>query len=174
MGRLSTSQIATITKGRDFQLAIETGTYRGEQLKTIAAYFPSTIGIELSEHYANLSRKAAPKAIVFTGDTREWLPIFCDGCAFPVVFFLDAHYCKVTPPIPKSEFPLWDELKMIADRPYKDIVIVDDVHTFGKVRDELRFKPDAREWESVTPENIMQYFKGCKGEVVDDSFVVYK
>lgn len=174
MGRLTISQIKQIHQGIDYSKAIETGTYRGEQLKTLTEVYDTVVGIELNAHYAQVSRNTAPKANVITGNTLTWLPFFCSAWKEPVVFYLDAHYCKVNPPIPKSEFPLWDELQMIAKRPYADIVIVDDVHTFGKVRDDLKFKPDAKEWESVTPENVMEYFPKCKSKIIDDSFVIWK
>jgi len=172
VGRLTKQEILRIAP--DYKVAVETGLWEGEQLLTISETFDKTYGIELSEHYAEVAQQKAPKAKVSCGDTREVLPVLCEFIKKPCVFFLDAHYCKLDPPIEKSEFPLWDELKAISSRNLPDIVIVDDVHTFGKKREDLLFKEGAKEWEYVTPENILEYLPTAyKSEIYKDSFVVW-
>ena len=173
MGRLTKEQIKKIVGDRKIYTAFETGTYRGEQLKVISDCFEATYGIEINEYYAEMSQKNAPNTYVHYGSTLDVLPEYCEKINEPVCFFLDAHYCKVNPPIPKTEFPLWQELEMIKSRNKPDIVIVDDVHTFGKVRDELRYKEGAKEWESVTPKNLKAIFPDAKTQVIDDSFVIW-
>ena len=71
---------------------------------------------------------------------------------------------------------LWSELELIRSRGVADIVSVDDVHTFGKVRNELRFQPGAIEWEGVTTQTLTDYFGDRVHDslVIGDGFVIYK
>ena len=172
MGRLTKDEIKKIAP--DYKVAVETGLWKGEQLLVISETFEETYGIELDPHYAKVAQAKAPKAKVFQGDTRNELPKLAEKIKEPCVFFLDAHYCKLDPPIKKSEFPLWEELQTINARNLADIVIVDDVHTFGKKRDDLLFKEGDKEWEHVTPENILEHFPTAKkSEIYKDSFIVW-
>jgi hypothetical protein len=172
MGRLTREEIKKIAP--NYKVAVETGLWKGEQLLVISETFEKTYGIELDPHYAKISQEKAPKSEVIQGDTRDKLPLVSEKIQEPCVFFLDAHYCKLEPPIAKSEFPLWDELKTINARNLSDIVIVDDVHTFGKKRDDLLFKEGDKEWEHVTPGNILEYFPQAKrSEIYKDSFIVW-
>jgi hypothetical protein len=172
MGRLTESEIKNISKG--YKVAVETGLWKGEQLEVIAKCFDKTYGIELDAHYAEVARKRVPSAIVYCGDTAKLLPFVSKEMKEPSVFFLDAHYCKLDPPIAKSKFPLWEELKTISNRNLPDIVVVDDVHTFGKKRDDLLFQEGEKEWEYVTPENILEYLPNAKkSEIYKDSFIVW-
>lgn len=154
------------------ETCVETGLMHGEQLELCAQFFKHTVGIELDKGLADSVRARVPKAHVLQGDSRVELPALARTIDHPVFWMLDAHYCTVPGhPIAKSKFPLWDELIAIRARPYKDIVVVDDVHTFGKKRDRLRFG-DALEWEGVTMESISS-FLGCPlGEVINDGYVV--
>lgn len=172
MGRLTETEIKKIAP--NYKTAVETGLWKGEQLEVIAKCFEKIYGIELDAHYAEISRKRVPSAIIYCGDTTQLLPIVSEQMKDPSVFFLDAHYCKLDPPIAKSKFPLWEELRIISERNLADIVVVDDVHTFGKKRDDLLFQQGDKEWEYVTPENILDYLPNVnKSEIYKDSFIVW-
>jgi hypothetical protein len=132
--------------------------------------FARVIGIERDQRFAAATAAAAPSAHVICGDTREELPKLAAELTEPVFFYLDAHFCKTDPPITSSPFPLWDELIVLRARPYADIVLVDDLHTFGKVRRDLRYQ-GAPDWEGVTSASISS-FLGAEGFAVGDGFVV--
>lgn len=151
---------------------IETGCNRGDQLIVAAdvQQFSHLYGIELDGRYAEEARKRVGRSVVHTGDTSVLLPKLLATLKQPVFLLLDAHYCKLEPPIAKSRFPLWDELQLIRDRPYADIVVVDDVHTFGKARDDLRYGTEP-EWETVTGVTISA-FLGAAGTEIGDGYVV--
>lgn len=156
----------------DIRTYVETGTLEGEQLEIATRVFPRVIGLELDEHYTQVSRKRAPLAKVIQGDSRELIhKLDMNEAAF---WLLDAHYFELAEPsLEKSPFPLWDELVFLRGRSYPDIIAVDDVHTFGKKRDELRYG-DALEWEGVTQESISS-FLGCpRGQEVKGSYVVWR
>ncbi len=159
---------------------IETGLHRGRRIALCAPFFEEAHGIELDEHWHTVSAertRSMPNVEVHHGDTRDLLPDILDRFPATSCFVhLDAHFCRTDPPIQKSEFPLWDELALLRERSVRDIISVDDVHTFGKPRDDLRYAPGAEEWEGVTAENIIEFF----GERVHDhatiagAFLVWK
>lgn len=177
MGRLSAEQINGIlarSKGARPQVWVETGCADGKQLVVAAPLFSRVFGVELDAHHAEAANKAvsaAPHVVVIHGDTQKELPKLAARMNEPVLFYLDAHYCAMKPPIRKSPFPLWDELILLRQRPFADIVIVDDVHTFGKRRDDLRYK-DAPEWEGVTGASLSS-FLGVPGETIGDGWVMW-
>jgi hypothetical protein len=85
------------------------------------------------------------------GDSAELVQrLSAAYCDVPVCWYLDAHWWaeelgsggKWNQPVAdENPFPLWAELATIAGRTQADLVIVDDVHAFG--RDEL-------DWRSVS------------------------
>lgn len=177
MGYLSKEDITEIVGDRKIRKAVETGLWKGKQLKTIAECFDFAFGVELDDHYFSVCEKKF-KGIanigLFHGDSRVHLKKILSHTKEPMAIFLDSHYCHLEPPIKKSVFPLWDELEMLSKRNYSDIVIVDDVHTFGRERKDLRYTNESVEWESVTSKEIMNYFPGCKSEIIKDSFVIWR
>ena len=70
---------------------------------------------------------------------------------------------------------MFAELKQIYKRNRNDIVIIDDVHTFGKVRNELKEHEMLKEWELVTEQNLVNFFdkKVFDSQVVGDAFVIW-
>jgi len=162
------------------QVYIETGLHEGIRLMICAPYFERVHGIELDAHWHQVCTRKAEglgHVTVHHGDTRALLPeVLAQLPDTPVFVHLDAHFCQTDPPIQKSEFPLWDELALLRDRNVRDIVSVNDVHTFGKSREDLRFAPDAVEWEGVTSPNILDFFAGqvYDSATVKDGFLVWK
>lgn len=159
---------------------IETGLHTGRRVLTCAPHFEVVHGIELDEHWHSVcSEKTAgmPHVTIHHGDTRDLLPEILDRYPETSCFIhLDAHFCQTDPPIEKSEFPLWDELALIRKRTVRDIVSVDDVHTFGKVREDLRYSEDAVEWEGVTSSSILDFFgdQAYDSRTVADGFIVWR
>lgn len=177
MGHLNAAAMSSILQraksGASPSVYIETGCNRGDQLIVAAKMrFKAVIGVELDARYAAEAARRVPDATVHEGDTSKILPVVLSAVNEPVFIVLDAHYCKLDPPIEKSRFPLWDELALLRARPYADIVVVDDVHTFGKVRDDLRYASDP-EWETVTGVSISA-FLGAPGEEIGDGYVVWR
>lgn len=168
---LTETDLLEIVGDREIRTYIETGTLRGEQLEVASRVFPFVIGIEIDEDYFLRTQERVPRARVIHGDTKIVLPELAAEADEPVLWFLDAHYCIVDPPLEPMSLPLWDELIALRQREHSDIVIVDDVHTFGHARDDLRHL-DALEWEGVTPESISSVLGSPRGRIVKDCYVV--
>lgn len=133
------------------RVLVETGTYTGKTTLLATQHFGRVETIELSERlYRAAAKLLEPMGVVcHFGDTRVILPRLCRELAEPVVWYLDAHYWREPlQAAEKNPLPLQEELTAIAARPWPDVVIVDDVHAFGRTDHKL---PG---WEVVTPEWI--------------------
>lgn len=178
MARLSAHAIQGILAqhpGYDGLAYIETGLWKGDQIAIAKDIFRVVHGIELDDYWHAVNRdrwSACDHVRIHHGDSRVVLPSVLDAIDGPVFFYLDAHYCKIDPPIANDAgFPLWDELAIIRDRGQRDIVIVDDVHTFGVERPDIGMT----EWVGVTAETVREFFGArlLDSEIVEDSFAVW-
>jgi hypothetical protein len=123
--------------------AVETGTFEAKTSRVLNELFPTVHTIELQpERWAQCVDLYAKIGIQFhLGDSLAILPAIARAYhSRPCLWFLDAHWFDLAGhgddwPIPvagESPFPLWGELKTIVARGQADIVIVDDVHAFGR------------------------------------------
>ena len=138
------------------RVAIETGTFEARTSRLLKSIFPIVHTIELQpDRWARCVELYAQTGIQFhLGDSAVKL---CELAAAyagsPCLWFLDAHWFALQGhgddwPIPvanKSPFPLWGELAAIVARGQPDIVIVDDVHAFGR---------EDNGWRAVSKETI--------------------
>ncbi len=161
----------------DINLFYESGTHKGQFTKIASLVFENVITVELDTYFYNLSCKnlSEYKGVKTINDsTLNILPKICERDE-NICFYLDAHFFRCSPPITKSEFPLFKELDILNKRNIKhnDVIIIDDVHTFGKQRPELKLNPSILEWENVIPENLLKYFNYKDYEQVGNTFVIW-
>lgn len=160
------------------RIYIETGLWKGDQLAIAAPFFEICHGIELDQYWHSTAKRrvaAHAHVQVHHGDTRQILPQLLEQYDEPCFVKLDAHYCSLSPAIQKSPFPLWEELELLRDRHHADVVSVDDTHTFGVKRPELRFKPDEAEWENVTEKSIQAFLgeRSGPGREISGGYVIW-
>lgn len=156
------------------EIFVETGTRLGETAYLASRVFDWVYTIELSEplHAKAKERFGSIGTMRFyLGDSAKVLPELCETIHKPALFFLDAHWYSDAIGLPVADgnpFPLWQELEAIAARNLPDIVIVDDVHSFGRRRPIL-------EWTKVSTESIYQHLGGRvrEHEYIGDVFVCY-
>ena len=182
MGSFTTSSFTSVLQeheGYDIDTYVESGTWEGVQLSIAAGSFASVYGIELDENcFGNTeyNNEKHSNVQVILGDTVDILPRLLQKYKDkPLFILLDAHFCQIDPPIKKAFFPLWRELEMIRDRGMPDIVAIDDMHTFGIKREELKLDKEVEEWEGVTTESILKFFgdRAKHSKVDSDAFVVW-
>jgi len=179
MGTLSAAHFRSILGDSDGpSVYIETGLWKGNQLAIASKVFDVCYGIELAPHWAQVNRdrfNGMDRVTIFEGDSAKVLPKVLADLRQPVVINLDAHFCKTDPPVAKSKFPLWSELAYVTERPYADIILVDDIHTFGRRREDLRFSKGDEEWEAVRPRRLVRELGRVeRHEAVDDSYVLWR
>jgi len=148
------------------QTYIETGAHKGDRLLEVQSRFEAVVGVELDFVYAAHAKARVryfPHVRVLFGDSREILPkLLRLQRGAPVFVHLDAHYCEADPPLEnRGTFPLWSELQAVSSYPGAVVLSVDDVHTFGRPRPELR-AGDGAEWEAVTAAAIRSFFEPAR------------
>lgn len=150
---------------------VESGTFHGKTTRWALQRFSVVHTIELSDVlYAEAIRDLAPLgAICHHGDTADVLPRLAETIHEPACWFLDAHWLNQPGAAGKdTPLPLQDELTALAARPYADIVIVDDVASFGKDH----YQPG---WGQVSLDWIAGHFPGHRLAVRHkDCAVVYR
>lgn len=118
---------------------VETGTRLGSTAFIMSRLFREVHTIELSEDLFNEARSRFKNEPInfHLGDSAEVLPRLAEEIDRPAVFFLDAHWYiddKLRSKIASDNpFPLWKEIEVLKARPYADVIIVDDVHSFGRL-----------------------------------------
>jgi hypothetical protein len=164
-GRLTPGEIDKIRSRQpgysDIAVFIETGTYEAANVVNLAPAFRESHSIELSPTlYRAAVKRFGPNTrfgINFhLGNSADVLPALLEKIREPAVVYLDGHFCKTsTGYTAAAEFPLWAELTAISKRPYREIVIVDDVHTFDTKRPDLEAHETGKSWEHVTTDSIL-------------------
>ena len=156
-GNLTETDIKKILKrckGYDhIDTFIETGTFRGETVRCMKNFFQNVHTIELShEYFEKTSRlEADPRIFFHQGDSTQVLKRILPNFAKPVIFFLDAHFCHKGTARGEEEIPLLNELNLITDRSFHDLIIIDDVRLFGTNKPE--------DWSAISKKKILKLLR---------------
>jgi len=175
MSYLTKDILLEIVRDRNIETIIETGTGDGKSTRVMAKVFKKVHTVELSFRLFLIAKLLNKKGgIKYNhGDSVKFLEKILPNILEPVVFYLDAHWCKnYFGMAAKSNFPLWEELKVIREREYEDIIIIDDVHAFGEVR-----KNPYHKWQTVSPQSVINYIgeeRIDSARTLNDQFIVYK
>lgn len=168
---LALSEILDATEVRP-RIIIETGTLRGELAVRLPALFPVVHTIELSKELYD-RHPDDDRVSWHCGDSRAWLREldFRD----PVLFYLDSHWFESKRPgvhgvAGERDFPLWEELDIIAQRPFADVVVIDDCHCFGQDKGEAY-----GDWQHVTPESLSARLgRVARQQTFDDMHAIWR
>ena len=152
-------------------VGVETGTWRGDTTCAMSKVFGEVFTIDIS-------MKCFKEACIrFSGNHNVYCLFGCSGEILrhlclqieePAFWLLDAHYPfnwfpEDTEHLPDySPCPLFDELKHIDNRPFRDIVAVDDASGFGK----------HGYWKCVTQESILGSIHSEQSKIMYDTFVL--
>lgn len=115
---------------------VETGAGEGFSTKLLAAEFKRGFCVELFPKIAEaLSKQNLPGVNVITGHSPAALEVLLPAIEEPCLFWLDAHYPQIYGEIDLEDegliYPLVAELKLILERSYDDVILVDDLHIYG-------------------------------------------
>ena len=184
MGVLTKTLLSEIftRNGGPVKCYVETGLGCGDNLDRAlqSEYFDYIAGVELSPELfrRNTERFRDSSALIIEGDSAKVIPKLAESINEPCLWYLDAHYCLgFDGHAAKNSFPLWTELQALRKRKHKDIIIVDDVHAFGRKTSDLKegYTDDPIAWERVTPSGILKYLGAESWEhyVVNDQLVIH-
>jgi hypothetical protein len=156
----------------EIRVFVESGTFHGKTTRMAAARFAIVHTIELHEAwYQEAVRELGPLGVhCHHGDSATVVPQLAAEIQEPVVWYLDAHYFTLVPDVAGADvpLPLWAELAAIARRRYPDVIVVDDVRSFGT-------ENPTPEWAEVSLDRIAAAFPGHREAVIlHDQAVVYR
>ena len=101
----------------------------------------------------------------YLGDSKKVLPILLETIQEPCTIFLDAHYSGKYTVCGEDETPLLYELEILKNRPYDDIIIIDDCRLLGKAgicgasANHPIYPTMNFDWKDVTEEKIFSLMK---------------
>lgn len=159
----------------DIRVAVETGTFEGETTRLLCCRFAivHTIELEPRRWRQCVETLGHLGAVFHLGDSAQIVPrISAAYHDTPILWYLDAHWFAPKagrgkwglPVADSAPFPLWAELDTIAGRTTPDLVIVDDVHSFGR---------DENGWQSVSHATLDKRLAGRlrKSKISGDQYV---
>lgn len=140
-----------------FQTFIETGTYRGETIFAMEAYFDTLHTIEIKKDFYDECRGKynGTKIHFHLGDSSTTLPTLLPSVKGNVVFFLDGHFSSKNTGRGNKDVPLFEELDAIrALLAGKAVIIIDDYRLFGRHPKAL-FKYSLENWRSINKRSLV-------------------
>lgn len=160
----------------DKRVFVETGTFRGDGILRALGDFQFVYSIELDKDLAEYARErfsGYPNVSVIHGDSAKVLKrLRIDE---PCVFYLDAHWSGWGEETP---LPLLDELEAISERPYPDVVVIDDMRLMGKKEvsgDDLDWPKKEFDFREATLEAISEACPGRQEWADDiDRLIIYR
>lgn len=132
MGQVPRNLVAELQAKLGLRRAVETGTWRGEGARRLAAVFPEVVTIELSTDLHADARYALAgnsQVRVLHGRSPDVLGSIVD--ATPSLYWLDAHWSNGDTAGRDDQCPLLEELAAIAGGSTPDdCVLIDDAGHF--------------------------------------------
>lgn len=186
MADMTVERLTDILSRSDVKLRVfvESGTFKGATTRLALDHFPQVHSIELERTLYLRARRLLAKyqrrCRLHHGDSAKLIPQLAESIQESAFWYLDAHWFNLSAWAKKKvkkvagapgdqAFPLWKELQALAKRPYRDIVVVDDVHCFG---DPQNTNPA---WRDVSLQTISALFPGHRDAVIlGDQAVVWK
>ena len=133
---LRRAQLLTVGKRIGAEVAVETGTFRGDTTAFLARHFRETHTIEVVPALAGLARgrfRKIPSVKVWDGDSSEVLRALMPQIKGPALFYLDGHDSGGITGKGAKACPVREELEIIFGSPSsgKTNVVIDDARLFG-------------------------------------------
>jgi hypothetical protein len=168
-----TSNFYELTKTVKTSHYIETGTYLGNGIKNVLDNYNYIHSIELSKKWYDYNVKQFKNnknTKIYLGDSKRVLAELLDTIYEPVTVFLDAHYSGGKTEFGDEETPLLFELKILQNRKYDDIIIIDDCRLLGKTgicgicHEHPVYPTMTYNWLNITENKIINLLK--KGYII--------
>lgn len=164
---------------RGIGIAVETGTFEGATARMLRTVFPVVVTIELEPSRWRRVCVGGEGIVYLLGDSVHLVPLISKAYqGEPVFWFLDAHWFSRElgsdgefglPVADENPCPLWAELLAISRRTQRDVVVVDDVHAFGRKDSEYS------RWEGVSVSSLDAFLGSrlVESKVIGDIYVAY-
>src|SRR5579884_855981 len=129
------SLIQLFARELPLKIFAETGTFKGESLRTALRFFKECHSVELSPEYHAAAVKNFESyggAHLHLGESPAWLRKERERfAATPTLFWLDAHWCAAKQTAGENaQSPLLDELDAIGSLNPESVVLIDDARLY--------------------------------------------
>lgn len=177
MAQIAPAQLDAVLLRRRPGLSVETGAFEGHYTDIAEPVFRHHYAVELSPVLAERLRvrfARRPRVTVVEGDTRVVVPDLAATLDGSVCWFFDANWWQrpagMDPGIAGQgqPAPLWDELNAVRWRSHPDVIIVNEVSTFGTL------SAAGRDRRDISVDRIAGLFPGADVQQVGDILVVYR
>jgi hypothetical protein len=137
-GALDADWIGRLARTFGLRGFIETGTYLGQSLENVCAFFERAVSIELSQELHDAARHRfahRPNVTLLQGDSARRIVDAAGLCAgLATLYWLDAHWSAGNTARGDENTPILAELALIAQRVSAvDVVLIDDMRNFVTV-----------------------------------------
>lgn len=123
----------------NFNIFIETGTFRGDTLYRLRNKFRNLYSIELSEYYYNFAQKRfrnIKNINLILGNSGKKLGELVKNINEPIFFWLDGHYSAGLTAKADKECPMIEEIDAIFENSkFKNLILIDDARLFDGTND---------------------------------------
>jgi hypothetical protein len=145
---------------------VETGTFQGQGIERARPHFPRITSIEIKKSLSDAARQKyqTPQIMVIEGDSPEVLKGLQNPQ--PVFFHLDAYWHGGSSLFGVREdlgTALLRELRTLAERPYPDIIWIENLRNLGQVAKHTRKGMEepsvVLNWTHLTPTAIQDSYK---------------
>jgi hypothetical protein len=166
---------STVQRYFRYEVAVETGTYKGASTRILRELVGPVYTIEANFGLYEKSRHVLandPDIHVVFGSSPVVLPSILDSLDSCALFWLDAHWFPEVPEVTESQCPLLEELSILAKWPLigSSCVLIDDARMFSKPLDKC-YRPS--DWPTF-PEIVKtaRFTPSTVMTVIDDVIVV--
>lgn len=165
-------------QGDAFPVFIETGTYRGETIFQMEAFFDSLHTIEINEnfHAACKEKYTGSKIAFHLGNSSDVLPQIISTIKDNTIFFLDGHWYSKDTGRGKKDVPLLEELESInIQLAGKALIIIDDYSLFGRHPNAILKRNYCNEdWRAINKRSLVSRVRPrfISNFVREDRFVI--
>ncbi len=127
--------VSTLDALLHFKVFVETGTFRGDSLTTVAHLFSRSYSIEVDPVLYEQARNrfaGRPEIDIRLGSSPEVLSdLRAEGVLLEaVLFWLDAHWCDSGSSDATGQCPLLEELAVIGPLDDRSVIAIDDARLF--------------------------------------------
>lgn len=115
---------------------VETGTFRGDMIAAMAAYFDKLYSIELNAEFCHAAQRRFAddeNVEILHGDSGQKLAEILPRLKGPTLFWLDGHFSGGDTARGREDTPVIAELDHILSAPdLGHVILIDDARLFGR------------------------------------------
>lgn len=171
----------------EYNIFIETGTYKAATIKNIQSEFKEIYTVEYSIKIFNELDKSGFKEYVhfYNDNSESFLQKLLPGLKNKnIVIFLDAHWAGIETGFYQEDCPILKELKIIKENNENNyLIIMDDFNKFGVVKQKEHYKDNrhqevfgrngkVEDWADITLNNVLTLLDTKNYKIIKERLII--